>query len=102
MSISSTKANDGRNITITISDRFDFSLHQDFRESYRDVQVNGVRFALDLREANYMDSSALGMILLLKDHAEALGGELVIRRPNEAIRKILDIAKFNRFVTIEE
>lgn len=101
MSISSTLAADGRNVTIAISDRFDFSLHQEFRACYRDIQAGGTQFALDLRNANYMDSSALGMILLLKDHAEALGGDLVILKPNDAIRKILDIAKFDRFVTIE-
>ena len=86
---------------VSISDRFDFSLHQEFRASYRDVNDGGTQFELDLRNASYMDSSALGMILLLKDHAEALGGALIIRKPNEAIRKILDIAKFDRFVTIE-
>jgi len=102
MSISRNTTSDNRSVTISISDRFDFSLHQDFRDSYRDMKEGGTRFALDLRNACYMDSSALGMILLLKDHAESIGGELVIQKPNEVIRKILDIAKFDRFVTIEE
>jgi len=48
-----------------------------------------------------MDSSALGMILLLKDHADKLSGKLVISKPNDAINKILEIAQFHRLMPIE-
>lgn len=48
-----------------------------------------------------MDSSALGMILLLKDHAEKYSGKVIIRKPNEAVNKILEIAQFHRLLTIE-
>ncbi|MBY4678011.1 STAS domain-containing protein [Marinobacterium arenosum] len=101
MAISTSRSDEGNSIIIRVSDRFDFSLHQDFRDSYQSEQAPGTSFALDLQDADYMDSSALGMILLLKEHAETLGGNLVIRHPNQTIRKILDIAKFERFITIE-
>lgn len=101
MPITSTPASEGNGLKIVVTERFDFSLHQEFRESYRHAQEPGMKFWLDLKAADYMDSSALGMILLLKDHADTLGGELVIWQPNEEIRRILDIAKFERFVSIE-
>ena len=48
-----------------------------------------------------MDSSALGMILLLKDHAENLSAEVIIEKPSETVFKILQIAQFHRLLTIE-
>ncbi|WP_027856648.1 STAS domain-containing protein [Marinobacterium jannaschii] len=102
MPITSSVASDGRSVNIVVSDRFDYSLHQGFRDSYRGVDQAGARFTVDLSKAQYMDSSALGMILLLKEHAEKIGGEVVLRKPNEAVRKILDIAKFGRFIDIED
>ena len=48
-----------------------------------------------------MDSSALGMILLLKDHAEKSANKIVIQKPNETVNKILEIAQFHRLLTIE-
>ncbi len=49
-----------------------------------------------------MDSSALGMILLLKDHADNLGGQVIIKKPSDTVNKILEIAQFHRLVTIEK
>lgn len=101
MPITSRTTSDGKKVTIVVTDRFDYSLHQGFRDAYRVATNRGTSFVLDLSQAQYMDSSALGMILLLKEHAEKLGGQIVIYRPNEAVRKILDIAKFDRFMKIE-
>ena len=41
-------------------------LHQSFRDAYRNVDVPGTIFKVDLSKATYMDSSALGMILAAK------------------------------------
>ena len=100
MGISSTHNQHEKKLTINVSERFDFSLHQAFRDSYQHIDQPGTSFRLDLSKANYMDSSALGMILLLKDHAEKLKGRVVIERPNQAVSKILEIAQFQHLMTI--
>ena len=48
-----------------------------------------------------MDSSALGMILLLKEHADKLASKIVITGPNPAVLQILEIAQFQKMMTIE-
>lgn len=88
-------------VDIAIEGRFDFSFHQQFRDSYSDCSEKGTTFTLKLDQTSYMDSSALGMILLLKDHADKLGGKVVINKPNETVKKILQIAQFHRLFTIE-
>jgi anti-anti-sigma factor len=55
---------------------------------------------IDLKEATYLDSSALGMLLLLRDHA---GGEdSCIRLVNSSsdVRKILAISNFHKLFDI--
>ncbi|WDE03028.1 STAS domain-containing protein [Thalassomonas viridans] len=101
MSIEKVISADNQNVSISIEDRFDFSLHQKFRESYADCDTNGTVFTLNLDKTSYMDSSALGMILLLKDHADKISGKVIINKPNETVNKILEIAQFHRLLTIE-
>ncbi len=101
MTVTVQQLNDKNTVQIAISQQFDYSLHQKFRDAYRNQQRSGTTFRINLSRATYMDSSALGMILLLKEHADKLTGSVVIEQPNDAVRKILAIANFNHFVTIE-
>ena len=101
MSIKKQISDDKRKIQISIVGRFDFSLHQNFRDSYINCTENKVDFTLNLSETTYMDSSALGMILLLKDHAESHSGKVKISKPSEVVNKILEIAQFHRLLVIE-
>lgn len=101
MAISSKLSNENKQLIITIDDRFDFSLHQEFRDAYSNVQDPGLTYILDLSATVYMDSSALGMILLLKDHVQLYTGKLIISKPSDTVKKILEIAQFQRLMTIE-
>ncbi|WP_286268849.1 STAS domain-containing protein [Thalassotalea hakodatensis] len=101
MNVKKQVSADDKTVTISINDRFDFSSHQKFKEAYVEANTLGTSFILDLSHTSYMDSSALGMILLLKDHAENVSGHLKIVNPNDAVNKILEIAQFHRLMTIE-
>lgn len=101
MTVSSKFSADAKQFVIAIDQRFDFSLHQQFREAYKSVTNQGLKYILDLSQAEYMDSSALGMILLLKDHVQLYSGSLTISKPSETVKKILEIAQFQRLMTIE-
>ena len=100
MSVNKKVSDDNRKVEISVVGRFDFSLHQHFRDSYTNSNDKSVEFILNLSETTYMDSSALGMILLLKDHAESCSGKVVISKPSESVNKILEIAQFHRLLTI--
>lgn len=89
------------NVLIKIEDKFDFSFHQFFKQSYINCKDEGTVFTIDLSDTSYMDSSALGMILLLKDYADNLKGQVVIKKPSVGVKKILEIAQFHRLLTIE-
>ena len=102
MTINTKEVKSENKLIISIAERFDFSVHQTFRDSYVDFKTVSTEFVLDLSATSYMDSSALGMILLLKDHAENLSGRVIIKNPSETVNKILEIAQFHRLLTIEK
>ena len=101
MTVKANTSEDKKHLSIIVEDRFDFSQHQYFRDAYNKHNEKGTLFSVDLSKTVYMDSSALGMILLLKDYAESLGGKMVIKNPSETVNKILEIVQFHRLITIE-
>ena len=57
--------------TLTLAGRFDFSIHRDFRRHYEEILgTPGIRHLdVNLARVEYIDSSALGMLLLLREKA---------------------------------
>lgn len=101
MSVSSQLSSDGSELKITIQGRFDFSSHQDFRRSYEDIREYPERFVIDMNNATYLDSSALGMLLLLRDHAGGDEADISIMNCNEDVKKILVISNFEQLFRIQ-
>ena len=102
MSISQNVSDDGKNVKINIKGRFDYKVSKEFRDAYRHVPGrDGIAYYVDLGDVEYMDSSALGMLLLLREHAKCRGGHVIIEQPNEPIDKILKVANFEHLFTID-
>lgn len=101
MTVKKYVSEDNKEVSLAIEGKFDFSLHQLFRDAYVSCEEIGVLYTLELSNTSYMDSSALGMILLLKDHADKHKSRVVINKPNQVVNKILEIAQFHRLFTIE-
>ncbi|MFV2061143.1 MAG: STAS domain-containing protein [Gammaproteobacteria bacterium] len=95
MPISSTVTDNGKTVTINISGRFDFNSHRDFRASYGDEGSN-LKYIVNMSGTDYMDSSALGMLLLLREHAGGDGCDVTITSCSEDIKKILTISNFEK------
>ena len=98
--MSNVNSENNREVIISITGQFDFSKLQEFRDSYKNYNNPGSQYIVSLSQVEYMDSSALGMILLLKKHAESIGGSIVLQSPNNQVKKILDIANFSQLVNI--
>ena len=100
MPVSKEISQDGKKIQINVKGRFDYVVSQEFREAYRHSMDDGITYHVDLSNADYMDSSALGMLLLLREHAKGHGGAVYIERPSEQINAILKVANFEQLFTI--
>lgn len=101
MSVNQELSKDGKKVHISITGRFDYKVSQAFRDSYRRIPgQDGISYYVDLSDADYMDSSALGMLLLLREHAKSRGGLVYIERPSKQIDSILKVANFEQLFTI--
>ena len=76
---------------IKVRGRFDFGLHKEFRSTYRDLGAGTKEYVVDLSQASYLDSAALGMLLLLQEHAYAFSARVCIVGAAPDVRRILDI-----------
>ena len=99
MAITADLLEDG-GLTINVSGRFDFSSHQEFRDAYELVESAPEAYTVDMRDASYLDSSALGMLLLLRDYAGGDKARVEIVNCNADVRKILSISNFEQLFTI--
>jgi anti-anti-sigma factor len=94
MGIQKTVSDDGGKVTIAVTGNFDFQLYDEFRACYADTAGAGVDYVVDLSATEYLDSSALGMLLLLREHAGGDASSIEIREASADVRKILDVANF--------
>lgn len=86
-------------VAIEVSGHFGFSLYQQFRAAC--VPADGLRrYLIDLKDTEYMDSAALGMLLVLRDQAGGDRADIRIVNCNPEVRKILTIAHFDRLFQI--
>lgn len=97
----STLVTNGRAV-VSLSGRFDFSAHRDLRDSCGTLLASSeVReLDLDLGDVDYMDSSALGILLLLKERADAAGKRVALHNCKGVVRQTLAIANFERIFCI--
>ena len=100
MAITSTVSADGNQVTIYINGRFDFSSHQEFRAAYEKLPRPPLHYSVDLQGTSYLDSSALGMLLLLRDYAGGDKSNIEIVNCAPDVKKILTISNFEQLFTI--
>lgn len=99
MAISCTESDGGRVVTIHVSGRFDFATHEDFLQAYRAFARGDKRYVVDLKDTEYMDSSAMGMLLQLREYSRN-ASDVELRNGNETVREILQIANFDKLFTV--
>ncbi len=100
MGISTAVSDSGDQVTISVAGKFDFQLYDEFRASYADTAGSGVRYVVDLADTEYLDSSALGMLLLLREHAGGEASDIEISQASPEVKKILDVANFGKLFKI--
>jgi anti-anti-sigma factor len=95
MSNISTKI-DGDTLNITISGQFNFNLVQSFRQAYANDQASGKSINIDLSSTDYIDSSALGMLINMKKSIGAEDLAISISNCPENLMKIFTISNFEK------
>ncbi len=93
-----TKVNESANeVVVHISGRFDFDSHEEFGEVLEIARgMPGAQYTIDMGDVVDIDSSALGMLLLLRDATGGDSSRARISRCNAEVRQELELANFQK------
>lgn len=82
---------------LTVGDRLTYCERKTFRQGWLALlekpEVREIR--VDFTETLYIDSAALGMLLMLNSEAMKSGKTVTLCNPRGTVREILEIAHFN-------
>jgi anti-anti-sigma factor len=84
--------------TIQLRGRFDFSGHREFLEAISAVtSTSSVKeIEINFAAVNYIDSAALGMLLVSRDKATRAGKHIVLTQATGSVKEVLDIENFGK------
>ena len=87
---------------IKLVGRFDFNTHRDFRGAYEllvtEADIRAV--TVDFSGVDYLDSSALGMLLMLRDKLGGANKSVALTGVRGNVKQVLDIANFGKLFQI--
>lgn len=99
--ITTDYSDNNHELVIHIGGRFDFRALNQFRDSYENPGETVNRYVVDLEKSDYLDSSALGMLLTLRDYAGGDNADIKIINTPEDIKRILYITKLDSLFSIK-
>ena len=100
MSVQVTSSPNAADAVIRVEGRFDFRMNQDFRKCYEALGGATKRITIDLSKVESIDSSALGMLLMMRDKVAGDGKNIRLTNANPTVKRVLTIAKFDALFTI--
>lgn len=90
--------------TVAMAGRFTFGAHAAFRTVLDEVVERidaGGRLVFDLSAVAFVDSSALGMLLLAREGARRRSGGIVLRGAVGQVQRMLAVSRFDTLFSIE-
>lgn len=98
-----TKEQEGTTLKFNIKGKFVFSDHIEFKNIIQEMEredVSGMR--LNLGQVEFIDSAALGLLLMAKDKSDKLSKDIVLEQPNGQVAKMFTISKFDDIFRVEQ
>lgn len=94
--------NSNETSTIAVNGKFTFEHHREFRKAYNDcLKRKGLKkVVVDFLRTEYVDSSALGMLLMLRDIAKSTNVEVSLINARGSVYQVLEIANFGKLFSI--
>ena len=97
--ISVTESDDGNKVTIKLPREFDFRSHREFRKTHEDYD-SSADYILDFSLTEHIDSSALGMLLLMREELGNDDAKVKIVNCRPSIKKLLEMASFHQLFDV--
>ena len=100
MPVETYTSDDGNTLTVKISGRFDISLNKTFGESYENKIQSVSKVVLDMADVQHVDSSGLGMMLVLRDRFGENKDRIDIVNADSSVAKIFELTGYGKLFNI--
>ena len=102
MDIKSKITSDGKETVLILPNRFVFATKNSFRSSYENIPKTTTKITLDLGAVEYIDSAAIGMMLILNDFAQKNRIETEIINCFDTVYHILTLAHIHDVIPMRQ
>lgn len=86
--------------TLRVGERLDFKCQREFRLAYEEANVQPRQVVVDLSATRFIDSSGLGMLLLLREFFGADQSNIRLSGVSDEVGSLLDVANFGKLFKI--
>lgn len=93
---------DGGEFLLTLKGKFTFTDNTAFRSILAQIAGSSVQQVIfDLSQVEFIDSAALGMLLLAHDEASKHQKPVILRGATGQVSKMIHMARFENYFTIQ-
>ncbi len=97
------KAINDSSCEIMFKGKFTFSDHQQFKPIFALLEQSGIKtLYLNFKDVEFVDSAALGILLLIRDESVRFSKQVVLQQPVGQVKKMFEISRFYDLFTISE
>lgn len=89
-------------VTVELSGDIDLAAKEDLRVRLDAAAAQSERVDVDLSKVEYADSTALGLLIGLRNRLRERGGDVRLVAPSERMRKLLNYAGLDQAFNIVE
>jgi anti-anti-sigma factor len=100
MKITQEKKN-GKSV-VSLDGRFDFGTRKAFKETVEQVAEDKSPVILDLEHVSFVDSSALGLLVICHQNLKKKQIPLYLVHPQPYVKQVLDLANIGKMIPIYE
>lgn len=89
-------------VVIRLGGRFDFNSHREFRSAADQAlaTAGAHEIKIDFSSVDYLDSSALGVLLMLRDKAKLVNKTVALANCRGGVKQVIEIANFGKLFKI--
>ena len=92
---------DSKSFVLHISGDFTSEISHHFRNAYQAIKHTPNKYILNMKDTTYIDSTALGMILELREHAHNRKASIHITNMNDVVLDIFKVLNFHKLIKPE-
>lgn len=88
------------NTILHLDGRFDFGVRKIFKEAVDGVSVEGSSVVLDLEKVTFVDSSALGLLVICHQNLKNKNVSFFLVNPQTYVKQVLELANIGKMIPI--